>query len=527
MLSVSSEANRFGNMANNVNLDALITREDFEAVTANDDAPVPQTITIRDLESSAFFYLALRKPDFQRESSEWEAKRVTGLVKTFIEGDLIPSVILWKRREHLFVIDGSHRLSALIAWVQDDYGDGKRSRMFFGESIPNEQLEYAKRVRASIAKEIGTYEDHRSAAQDHENFGPDLVASSRALGSRMLSLQWVRGDSTKAEESFVRINQQAATITPQELTLIRGRKRPDVIAARAIIRRGVGYVRGSDFTNDSVHEIQSLANETHNLIFNPELSYPIKSLDLPPGGSVYASTSLKMVHDFVELSVGKIDSAEDNNGNRTIEFLKRAKRNAELLCSNKPNSVGLHPAIYFYSWTGKQQPILFLTMAKIMTDLRKTGTLKSFVEVRGRLEAFLMANRTLLNQIVRKFGTKKSGKDHLEAFYNALFDALATGECDYKVIERLTGNKMFTYLQPSESPYSGVSPTRYSAQVKSGLIISELLPTAPRCGVCGGLVPSQAISIDHKMRRADGGESNIENLQVTHPFCNTSKPVPG
>jgi hypothetical protein len=32
-----------------VNLDALIPREDFEAVSANDDAPSPQTINVRDL----------------------------------------------------------------------------------------------------------------------------------------------------------------------------------------------------------------------------------------------------------------------------------------------------------------------------------------------------------------------------------------------------------------------------------------------------------------------------------------------
>jgi hypothetical protein len=112
-------------LATNVNIDALIPREDFEVVSANDDAPVLQTIAVRDLEPTAFFYLALRKPDFQRETSEWDPKRVANLIRTFIEGDLIPAVILWKHREYLFVIDGSHRLSALIAWVHNDYGDGE------------------------------------------------------------------------------------------------------------------------------------------------------------------------------------------------------------------------------------------------------------------------------------------------------------------------------------------------------------------------------------------------------------------
>src|SRR5580704_10113678 len=66
-------------------------------------------------------------PDFQRETTEWDPQRVVGLIQTFIEGDLVPAVILWQNKELLFVIDGSHRLSALTAWVHNDYGDGQLS----------------------------------------------------------------------------------------------------------------------------------------------------------------------------------------------------------------------------------------------------------------------------------------------------------------------------------------------------------------------------------------------------------------
>jgi hypothetical protein len=63
-------------VASRVNLDALIPREDFEFTPdEDDDAPTPSQITIRQLERRDFFYLALRKPDFQRETLEWEPKR--------------------------------------------------------------------------------------------------------------------------------------------------------------------------------------------------------------------------------------------------------------------------------------------------------------------------------------------------------------------------------------------------------------------------------------------------------------------
>ena len=225
----------------NVNLDALIPREDFLIEPTGTEAPEKGSIQISELEDNAFFFGAVRKPDFQRETSEWEPKRVVGLVRTFVKNDLIPAVILWKNRELLFVIDGSHRLSALIAWVQDDYGDGKRSQEFFNHLIPEEQIKVAQKTREMVEKEFGSYADHKAAIANPSKYGPDLVARARQFGSLGLALQWVRGDATTAESSFVRINQQAAMITPQELELIKSRKNPNAIGARAIKSRGTGH----------------------------------------------------------------------------------------------------------------------------------------------------------------------------------------------------------------------------------------------------------------------------------------------
>ena len=90
-----------------VNLDALIVREDLQVIGDGDDIPEKPSIGIRELERGEFFSAGLRKPDFQRETSEWDPRRVVGLIKTFVEDQLIPSVILWKNRDLLFVIDGS------------------------------------------------------------------------------------------------------------------------------------------------------------------------------------------------------------------------------------------------------------------------------------------------------------------------------------------------------------------------------------------------------------------------------------
>jgi hypothetical protein len=66
-----------------------------------------------------------------------------------------------------------------------------------------------------------------------------------------------------------------------------------------------------------------------------------------------------------------------------------------------------------------------------------------------------------------------------------------------------------------------VKPTRFSKQVKAGVVIQTLLETALKCAICGGMVPANAVSIDHIVRKEDGGVSIDSNAQVTHPYCNT------
>lgn len=57
--------------------------------------------------------------------------------------------------------------------------------------------------------------------------------------------------------------------------------------------------------------------------------------------------------------------------------------------------------------------------------------------------------------------------------------------------------------------------------MKSGIVMHELLLKELVCAVCGGRIPSQAISLDHVKRVQDGGKATVENAQITHPYCNT------
>ncbi|WNG19333.1 HNH endonuclease family protein [Cystobacter fuscus] len=507
-------------MSLKADLDALIPRSDFRIARDTDDSLMSTTMKITDLEIGAFTFGALRKPDFQRETSDWEPKKIVELISSFLNGDLIPAIILWKNGDLLFVIDGSHRLSALIAWVQDDYGDGERSRKFFDYQLPEEQEKAAEQTRKIVEERLGAYRDHQNAIKDPDKYPPETVARARRLGGLALQLQWVRGDAEKAEESFLRINQQASLISQEEMLLIKSRRKPNAIAARSIIRRGTGHKYWSGFSERVQAEVQDLAQEVYELLFTPALQYPIKNIELPIGGRVYSSTGLTMVFDFVNLCAGA-ESSDDIDGSKTIEYLKRCRRVARLLSSKEPSSLGLHPAIYFYSWTGKQQPILLLVVTKLIMDLELHKKLPAFIAVRRPFEEFLLKNKPLINQVVRKYGTKGSGKKHLLDFYQYLLNAFSDTVDAGEVLARLASAPHYSFIQPGEIAYSSSSGAQFSSDVKSGVIIQECFKAALRCAICGGFVPSQAISIDHKKRRVEGGSSDAANAQVAHPYCNT------
>ena len=204
------------------NIDALIPREDFE-VKENIENPFQNlpALQIRDLEENSFVYKTLRKPDFQRETSEWKEDKIYELIQSFINGDLIPAVILWNSSGYNFVIDGAHRLSAIIAWVTDDYGDGPISKSFFGFNITLEQMGVAEKARKLINKKIGSYKEHLYAINNADKVEKTLLESAKRLATLTIQLQWVRGDSRKAEASFFKINEQASPINETEKNIFK------------------------------------------------------------------------------------------------------------------------------------------------------------------------------------------------------------------------------------------------------------------------------------------------------------------
>jgi hypothetical protein len=262
---------------------------------------------VSQLEAESLMYQVLRKPDFQRETVNWEPEKIADLIGSFQEGDLIPSIILWRspKSGNIFVIDGAHRLSAFIAWVHDDYGDRQISIPFFANMISPEQNKAAEKTRQLIKSRVGSYQELKIAGQHQHTATPERLRLARNLAALAINLQWVMGEAAKAESSFFKINQKATLIDPTELDMIKSRHKPNALAARALIRAGTGHKYWSAFSEPIQNEIERIARDVYEVFFRPAIETPIKTLDLPIAGRGYSADSVKMIFDLVNV-VNKI-----------------------------------------------------------------------------------------------------------------------------------------------------------------------------------------------------------------------------
>lgn len=513
-------------MPQRVNLDAMIPRADFATEDQEFTLQLFKDFPIANLEDNSAVRRLLRKPDFQRETNHWSPQQIVTFLESFLDNQLIPALILWKSPTHIFVIDGGHRLSALRAWMLDDYGDGAESLAFYDGEITDEQRRIAKRTRTLIERSIGRYSTLKSLVGS-PTAGPLEKKRTGNLVTRALDLQWVQGNADVAETSFFNINSQGTPLDDVESMLIKNRKKAAAIASRAILRAGSGHKYWSKFSGKTQKEIEKAAADFHELLFDPEADLSVRTVELPIGGTVAPVNALALLVDFLEIS-GSTQTAprnidqdeEDADGSDTIKLFKLSKRIAARLAGDNAESLGLHPAVYFYNERGVHTRHLFLGMVTLIAEKVKNNDsafFKKFTRVRSKLESFLIENKSLITQ----------------AFTNVNRDArvLRVRDLLEALIQKLDKSEKFKTEQLFASiGLSGrildvrniQTKARVSESTKAAIAIATGLASATKCPICKGLLyPKKSVSYDHKVRVRDGGSGDIKNVQMTHPYCNT------
>ena len=175
-----------------VTLDAMIPREDFAREEDEIVLNLFSDFPISHLDKELPYLKLLRKPDFQRETNHWSPEQLATFIASFVDAEVIPSLILWRSPTFIFIIDGGHRISALRAWINDDYGDGSTSLEFYKGEIPDEQKRIAKRARQLVEKRVGRFSALRSMAAN-ANAPEAIQRRANVLLTRALTLQWIQG----------------------------------------------------------------------------------------------------------------------------------------------------------------------------------------------------------------------------------------------------------------------------------------------------------------------------------------------
>lgn len=510
--------------ANGVNLDALIPREDFAAATVPFKGNPTGTISMGLLKDD-FFVQSLRKPDFQRETSSWTPQKIVDLVAAFLDGDLIPAIILWRSGQYVFVIDGAHRMSALLSWIYDDYGDKSRSVEFFQNQIPEEQLKFAEQTRKLVESNIGTYASYLDA--NRTKFASDKVKERLGMmNSNSFIAQWVPAvDAVGAENSFFKINQAPTPVDPVEKRILRGRRSAIAIATRAINRGGSGHKYWSDFSEENQTKIEREGKAVYDALYLPPMGgLPVKTSDVPVGGRGYSS--LPFVFDFLSLVNGigpKQPLVDDKDGQLTLSYLQIVHKRIERITTTSPGSLGLHPLVYFYTRGGAFQPVAFLAVLQVVKKLVDGSKLNDFIKVRRSFEDFLVAHKEAFTLIVKSQGAGAKSRPALEEFIWLTLEGLWAGKNDPEIITSMSTDKRFRFFTaPAPVRGGGTSGKAFSTATKSAAFVIELVQSGARCALCRGLLHRNSISTDHIVRKQDGGGADGANAQLAHPYCNST-----
>ena len=513
-------------MAIKTTLDAMIPRDDFEVQADEFALDLFNEFPIQNLARDSTILKLLRKPDFQRETNHWNTGQVATFISSFLDNEVIPSLILWKSPSLIFVIDGGHRLSALRAWMEDDYGDGLISREFYGGEIPDAQKRAAKRARKVIEDRVGRYSALHDLIGSKTGDEKDIKRASR-LATRVIPVQWIQGSADVAETSFFKINTQGTPLDNTEEMVIRNRRKPIAISARAILRAGAGHKYWSSFPDGKVREIEDRAAQLYKLLFEPEIEEPLKTLDVPLGGSVSPVDALALLIEFLAIVSspdGKMklisDDVDDQTGDATLRVLVNSLEIVKRLTGNSPGSLGLHPAVYFYNEKGKYSRFLFLAMNMLVTERVRSndsGFFAKFTRARATLESFLMENKSLIGILVQNMGKQK----RVPNLRNLLAFVISEG----KEGNTVSPESVITHLGLHGRIIDVVSAktsSQFSDDTKSSIFLAKALEGTLECPICcGKLDPRKSVSYDHIVRVREGGLGDASNGDLVHPYCNT------
>lgn len=566
-----------------VYLDHLIPRENLRYSRAQDRAgsggvnQEPDMLRLADLYGERLFSQInlLRKPDFQRATSAWTPDDCVALLDSVVNEQIVPSIIQWASPDskYNFILDGAHRVSVILAWLNDDWGDKAPASSIVDAEQLQQIKDVANIVRSLVKSKIGSFQDYRDIyeARDRveaQHLDPEVVLGTknyqRALffdrlsrGSVGFHILWVPGDHRKAEQSFLKINKSGKQLTEWETKLVENR---DSRFARAVMSissvQSVEHYWPNTAPDDpdklqleyKIKEIIAGVRALHETLSTPPYKTPINRLQQP---LLVASADKKpyYVAELLTIVEGhkgnvpetKVLMEQDRNDNASQLIDKGWRLIADTqdvfrhLTGPSPKSLGLIPALYFYSRDGRYVRSLLYGLIYWLCageDDQILAKKRLFCAHRRAFEETLLANKEdLITGLSRKTGSGPEVTLPTAKFYRGLLQALMDHDDDReaegfkKAYARLADELRTAGRKARAGDGADARARDFSVALKSRARLDELVNASITCGICGGkLDVGDGVQHDHIEEYAKGGKTVAENQRLTHPFCNNNRP---
>src|SRR5207249_3376704 len=154
--------------------DHLIQRENLRFRRSGEKAasvtPGPPMLRMSDLfgDHISSRVRRLRKPDFQRTTWAWTPEDCVSLLESIINEQVIPSIIMWSSPENEldYVLDGGHRISVVLAWLYDDWGDKLPPEAYNDESQEASIKQAAREIKNLVKVRVGSIADYQVADEE-------------------------------------------------------------------------------------------------------------------------------------------------------------------------------------------------------------------------------------------------------------------------------------------------------------------------------------------------------------------------
>jgi hypothetical protein len=543
-------------------------------------------LTIRDLYGEKSKARLLRKPDFQRATWAWTPKDCVDLLESVLQEQVVPSVIMWLSPDsEWYVLDGGHRISVLLAWIRDNWGDRVSSAEYNDPTLERNSKEAAQYVREMLAeRKIGSFEEYLIAEQRYtqlleERRSPESQLDSTSIEYAKLvrrwdsvnigfPILWVKGGYDKAEDSFLKINKSGRQLSPWETKLVENRSSSfaRVVMSIAQVRSAEHCwpTRDSEVENDEILKqrvgaILKKVNEIHELLFTPPYKLPVDDPRQPLMVTPSTRPEMKPAYlaELLTITEGKKGQKAETealikrdmsdrvshivtNGLRLVDDATDVLNN---IYGPSPRSLLLMPLVYFYNKQGTHVRSLLYGMIYWLnhgTENRDVFNRKLlFSAHRAKFEEVLLKNKdVIIRRITRKIGSGPEVTLQTARYFNGLLELLIKHNDDIetsdfredhkRLVATLGKGKLASDVDEQEiaideEERESSSPTFRGTQ-RIEIQVQNFIEKFNICGVCDGrYYPGLFTQVDHIQPRAKGGKTVVSNARETHPFCNNNR----